>query len=121
MGDALHHSRHLQEWYSKYQEDQVFGAKHDFFKQDLSGKNTYINPPFNTFKDGKNLIEQVITKIADSLRSNLPTRVVLIPIFEGDIGKLDENQAHNKRFLEIGTFPQALLLLIFNPVILLKK
>src|SRR3569623_218616 len=35
-------------WNSKYQEDQAFGgAKHDFFKQDLSGKNTYINPPFN--------------------------------------------------------------------------
>ena len=107
MGDALHHSRHLQEWYSKYQEDQVFGAKHDFFQQDLSGKNTYINPPFNTFEDKQNLIEKVITKIAESLRSNLPTRVVLlIPIFEGNIGKLYENQAQSKRFLEIATFPQ---------------
>ena len=107
MGDALHHSRHLQEWYSKYQEDQAFGAKHDFFKQDLSGKNTYVNPPFNTFEGKQNLMEKVISKISDSLRSNLPTRVVLlIPIFEGSIGKLYENQAQKSRFLEIATFPQ---------------
>ena len=66
MGDVLHHSCHLQEWYSRYQEDQVFGAKHDFFKQDLSGKNTYINPPFNTFEDNQNLIEKVVSKISDS-------------------------------------------------------
>ena len=46
MGDVLHHSCHLQEWYSRYQEDQAFGAKHDFFKQDLRGKNIFINPPF---------------------------------------------------------------------------
>jgi hypothetical protein len=107
MGDVLHHSRHLQEWYSRYQEDQAFGAKHDFFKQDLSGKNTYVNPPFNTFEDKQNLIEKVILKISDSLRSNLPTRVVLlIPIFEGKVGQLYETQARNSRFLEIATFPQ---------------
>jgi hypothetical protein len=107
MGDALHHSRHLRKWYSKYQEDQAFGAKHDFFQQDLRGNNTYINPPFNTFEGKQNLIEKVITKIADSLRSNLPTRVVLlIPIFEGNIGQLYENQVRNNRFLEIATFPQ---------------
>jgi len=39
-----------------------FGAKHDFFEQDLRGKNTYINPPFNTFDGGQNLIEKVISK-----------------------------------------------------------
>ena len=32
--------------------------------------------------------------------------VLLIPIFEGNIGQLYENQARNKRFLEIATFPQ---------------
>ena len=107
MGDVLHHSRHLQEWYSRYQEDQVFGAKHDFFKQDLRGKNIYVNPPFNTFEDKQNLIEKVISKISESLRSNLPTRVVLlIPIFEGKIGQLYETQAKNSRFLEIATFPK---------------
>ena len=107
MGDVLHHSCHLKEWYSKYQEDQVFGAKHDFFKQNLSGKNIYVNPPFNTFDDKQNLIEKVISKIADSLRSNLPTRVVLlIPIFEGKTGQLYETQARNSRFLEIATFPK---------------
>ena len=85
----------------------MFGAKHDFFKQDLSGKNTYINPPFNTFENRQNLIEKVISKVSDSLRSNLPTRVVLlIPIFEGTIGQLYENQARQSRFLEIATFPQ---------------
>ena len=29
MADALHHSSHLKEWFSLYQEDKVFGAKHD--------------------------------------------------------------------------------------------
>ena len=105
MGDVLHHSRHLQE-YSRYQEDQAFGAKHNFFKQDLRGKNTNINSPFNTFEDKQNLIEKVI-KISESLRSNLPTRVILlIPIFEGKIGQLYETQAKNSRFLEIATFPK---------------
>ena len=107
MGDVLYHSPHLQEWYSRYQEDQVFGAKHDFFKQDLSGKNTYINPPFNTFEDKHNLIEKVISKISESLQSNLPTRaILLIPIFEGEIGQLYETLARKSRFLEIVTFPK---------------
>ena len=91
----------------KIPRNQVFGAKHDFFKQNLSGKNIYVNPPFNTFEDKQNLIEKVISKIADSLRSNLPTRVVLlIPIFEGKTGQLYETQARNSRFLEIATFPK---------------
>ena len=63
MGDVLHHSCHLQEWYSRYQEDQAFGAKHDFFKQDLRGKNIFINPPFNTFEDKQNLIEKSLENI----------------------------------------------------------
>jgi hypothetical protein len=67
----------------------------------------YINPPFNTFNGNRNLIEEVITKIAQSLKSNLPTRVVLlIPIFEGSIGQLYETQAKEARFLEIATFPK---------------
>ena len=106
MADALHHSCHLKEWYSLYQ-DKSFGAKHDFFQQELSGKNTYINPPFNTFEGRQNLIEKVIAKVSDSLRSNLPTRVILlIPIFEGRIGHLYETQAKKSRFLEIATFPK---------------
>src|ERR1700722_16011750 len=107
MADALHHSCHLKAWYSLYQEDTTFGAKHDFFQQELTGKNTYINPPFNTFEGNQNLIEKVIAKVSDSLRSNLPTRVILlIPIFEGEIGHLYETQARNSRFLEIATFPK---------------
>ena len=107
MADALHHSCHLKEWFSLYREDQVFGAKHDFFQQDLAGRNTYINPPFNTFEGKHNLIEKVIEKISDSLRSDLPTRVVLlIPIFDGKIGHLYEDQARNSRFIEIATFPK---------------
>src|ERR1700727_2600208 len=80
---------------SLYPEDKVFGAKHDFFKQDLTGKNMYVNPPFNTFEYKQNLIEKVIKKVSDSLRSNLPTRVVLlVPIFDGEVGHLrQENRA----------------------------
>jgi hypothetical protein len=74
MADVLHHSSNLKEWFSLYPEDKVFGAKHDFFKQDLTGKNTYVNPPFNTFENKQNLIEKVIKKVSDSLRSNLPTK-----------------------------------------------
>src|ERR1700735_2707460 len=40
MGDALHHSIYLNEWYSLYPEDEAFGAEHDLFKQDLRGRNT---------------------------------------------------------------------------------
>src|ERR1700684_1175100 len=72
MADVLHHSSNLKEWFSLYPEDKVFGAKHDFFKQDLTGKNTYVNPPFNTFENKQNLIEKVIKKVSDSVRSNLP-------------------------------------------------
>jgi len=45
--------------------------------------------------------------VTDSLRSNLPTRVILlIPIFEGQVGHLYETQARKSRFLEIATFPR---------------
>ena len=74
MADVLHHSPNLEEWFSLYPEDKIFGAKHDFFKQDLTGRNTYVNPPFNTFENKQNLIEKVIEKVSDSLRSNRPTR-----------------------------------------------
>ena len=107
MGDVLHHSRDLKEWYSPYESDVPFGAKHDFFKQSLEGKNTYINPPFNTYEGKENLIEKVIKKIADSLQSDKPTRVILlVPVFQGQHGHLYETQAKKSRFLEIATFPQ---------------
>ena len=105
MADALHHSVYLQEWYSPYKEDVFFGGKHDFFEQKLEGKNCYINPPFNTFMGNQNLIEKVIQKMADTLRSNLPTRaILLLPIFEGKVGHLYEEQARNSRFMEICNF-----------------
>jgi len=107
MADALHHSNDLKEWYSPYESDTPFGAKHDFFKQPIEGKNTYINPPFNTYEGKENLIEKVIKKIADSIRSDKPTRVILlIPVFKGQHGHLYETQAKKSRFLEIATFPQ---------------
>src|SRR5580698_8525477 len=108
MADVLHHSSNLKEWFSLYPEDKLFGAKHDFFKQDLTGKNMYVNPPFNTFENKQNLIEKVIMKVSDSLRSNLPTRVVLlVPIFDEEVGHLYETQARKSRFLEIATFPKS--------------
>ena len=86
---------------------QSVWAEHDLFKQDLRGRNTYINPPFNTFEGNKNLIEKVIEKVLDSLRSDLPTRIILlIPTFQGQIGRLYETQAKKSRFLEIATFPK---------------
>src|SRR5271170_5556599 len=50
MADVFRHSDHLKEWYSPYRGDVSFGAKYDFFTQELAGRNTYINPPFNTYQ-----------------------------------------------------------------------
>ena len=81
------------------------GAKHDFFKQRLEGRNTYINPPFNTYVNDEHVITQVIRKVASELRSDRPTRVaLLIPIFEGPTGGLYETQAREAKFLEIVSF-----------------
>jgi hypothetical protein len=105
MADALHHSHYYHAWFSAYETDKVFGAKHDFFKQSLEGRNTYINPPFNTYMNDEHVITQVIRKVANELRSDRPTRVVLlIPIFEGPTGNLYETQAREARFLEIVSF-----------------
>ena len=49
MADALHHSPILGEWWSKDTIDLQFGAKLDFFAQDCTGRNVYVNPPFNDF------------------------------------------------------------------------
>jgi len=89
-----------QEWYSRYQEDQVFGAKHDFFKQDLSGKNTYINPPFNTFEDKHNLIEKSNLKSIWIPAIESPNKSVLIAIFEGEIGQIRLRQG-NRAFWKL--------------------
>ena len=56
MADALHHSCHLKEWYSLYQEDKSFGAKHDSFQQELAILS----------KKTPNLIEKVSKNVSDS-------------------------------------------------------
>src|SRR5580692_7129731 len=96
MADVLHHSSNLKEWFSLYPEDKVFGAKPDFFKQDLTGKNTYVNPPFNTFENKQNLIEKVIEKVSDSLRQIFQQEwFYLCPFL---MGHLYETQARNRAF-----------------------
>jgi hypothetical protein len=72
----------------------------------LSGRNTYINTPFNNLGTQENAISRIIKKIADDLKADKPTRaVLLIPIFEGMDGHRYETQARKAKFLEIGTFP----------------
>jgi len=58
MADVLHHSTHLHTWFSKLSSDCVFGAKWNFFKQTLAGKNVFICPPFEVTLNGKNLIRK---------------------------------------------------------------
>ena len=79
---------------------------YDVFSQSLSGKNTYINPPFNNLGTQENAISRIIGKIAEDLKAEKPTRaVLLIPIFEGKDGHRYETQARKAKLLEIGTFP----------------
>ena len=106
MSDSLHHSALFGTWISAYKSDTSFGASHDVFAQSLSGKNTYINPPFNNLGTQENAISRIIDKIAADLKAEKPTRaVLLIPIFEGKDGHRYETQARKAKFLEIGTFP----------------
>jgi hypothetical protein len=106
MSDSLHHSTLFGTWISAYKSDKSFGALFDVFSQSLSGRNTYINPPFNNLGTQENAISRIIKKIADDLKADKPTRaVLLIPIFEGMDGHRYETQARKAKFLEIGTFP----------------
>src|SRR6202045_1623993 len=74
-----------------YKSDKSFGALFDIFTQPLSGRNTYINPPFNNLGTQENAISRIIKKIAEDLKADKPTRtVLLIPIFEGMDGHVDE-------------------------------
>ena len=65
MSDSLHHSTLFRTWISAYRSDKSFGALFDVFSQSLSGKNTYINPPFNNLNTQENAISRIIKKIAD--------------------------------------------------------
>jgi hypothetical protein len=106
MSDSLHHSMLFGTWISAYKSDKSFGALFDIFTQPLSGRNTYINPPFNNLGTQENAISRIIKKIAEDLKADKPTRaVLLIPIFEGMDGHVYETQVRKAKFLEIGTFP----------------
>ena len=53
----------------------------------------------------EHVITHTIRKVANELRSDRPTRVVLlIPIFEGPTGNLYDTQAREAKFLEIVSF-----------------
>jgi hypothetical protein len=96
MADALHHFSELRVWYSPFESDKNFGAKHNFFAQNLEGKNTYVHP---TFHDG-HLLEKIIDKIVGSLRTDKPTRVILlIPI-----ATVHGKDTKDSRLIEIATF-----------------
>ncbi|HWY34758.1 MAG TPA: hypothetical protein VNX68_08930, partial [Nitrosopumilaceae archaeon] len=63
------------------------------FVQPLSGRNTYLNPPFNNLGTQENAISRILEKIAADLKADKPTRaVLLIPIFEGMDGHRYETQ-----------------------------
>ena len=59
MADALHHSCHFTSWFSAYEIDKAFGAEHDFFRQNINGRNIYICPIYPM-----NFVEKVVQKIA---------------------------------------------------------
>ena len=107
MADSLHHSEYLASWFSKLSSDCVFGAKWNFFEQTLEGKNIFICPPFEVHSNGENLITKVIQKIVTELKTDKPTRALLIiPILEGREGHIFETQARKAKFLEICRFPK---------------
>ena len=106
MSDSLHHSNLFSTWISGYKSDKSFGALFDIFTQSLSGKNSYINPPFNNLSTNENAISRIIRKIANDIKTDEPTRtILLIPIFEGMDGHRYETQARKAKFLEIASFP----------------
>src|SRR3984957_17786152 len=78
MYDSLHHSTLFGTWISAYKSDKSFGALFDIFTQPLSGRNTYINPPFNNLGTQENAISRIIKKIAEDLKADKPTRAVLL-------------------------------------------
>lgn len=107
MADSLHHSEYLASWFSKLSSDCVFGAKWNFFEQTLEGKNIFICPPFEVHSNGENIITKVIQKIVTELKTDKPTRALLIiPILEGREGHIFETQARKAKFLEICRFPK---------------
>jgi len=82
--DPLHLTDVLPRYASPWEEDRLFGAEHDVFKLDLSGTNTYINPPFSGKKavNGKptHVIEVLLRRWAAWCQGDVPTRAVfLIP------------------------------------------
>ena len=91
------HSRHLHTWFSAYETDKVFGAKYDFFKQSLEGKNTYINPPFSTYMNDEHVITHTIRKVANELRSDRPTRVSYWFRFSKDLLEIYTRRKLGKR------------------------
>ena len=108
MADSLHHSEHLASWFSKLSSDCVFGAKWNFFEQNLEGKSIFICPPFELNLNGENIITKIIQKIITELKTDKPTRaLIVIPILEGREGHSFETQARKAKFLEICRFPKA--------------
>src|SRR6185436_2790854 len=106
MADALHHSEHLNSWCSLFKSDTVFGAKWNFFQQKLSGRNIFVNPPFEVIANGKNLILKIIQKISDDLLSQKPTRaLLLLPLLDGKESQITET-ATKAKFLEICPIPE---------------
>jgi hypothetical protein len=70
MSDSLHHSNLFSTWISGYKSDKSFGALFDIFTQSLSGKNSYINPPFNNLSTNENAISRIIRKIANDIKTD---------------------------------------------------
>lgn len=87
MADSLHHNPCFRRWCSEFPQDCWFGSEHDFFKAELEGENTFVNPPFNDTPGEPNILMKVIDRCLKVILSPLPTRIVLLlPIFEGDNG-----------------------------------
>ena len=69
-------------------------------------EKTHILITFNNLSTNENAISRIIRKIANDIKTDEPTRtVLLIPIFEGMDGHRYETQARKAKFLEIASFP----------------
>ena len=78
--DPLHLTNVLPRYVSATAEHGFFGAEHDVLTANLSGVNTYLNPPFTGRRGNNNqhFISILIQKWATMVKAEKPTRAVML-------------------------------------------
>jgi len=100
ISDALHHSPHLRKWYSPYQSDKCFGANYNLMAHPLEGENIFIN----AIAIPEDFIGKTVDHVLSSLRTDKPTRAVLLLPMTPQIQHILEPKKKGSKVLEIATF-----------------